>query len=245
MKLRYAIQANRKFHISKKGIIIKNAYDMSKKRWTYVSSEKLCHKAIEAQKYVCVSSILASHSLVSGAKMIPIIDVDSYDDLTKALYYIERHLRVGYCIIESTPEQHHYWVVLDIIDKISTVLNLIQEIPGVDKQYVKYGVKYRDLVLRAVPKLWTIPIFDLNSHTLETPAVIDWVYAFKDHFYNTGMHGYLLSCLNRAVADENLNKLDAFLILGGISKICSARDVERLPNMDLKSSVITVKEDLI
>lgn len=180
----------------------------------YTLSQNMAMTAlIKKHNYIAVSTTINKTAFVTNRTSILVVDCDNTKGLKKAKEYIEDVYDSGTYVIESSPA--HYWVVADIIDRTSTIMSILKDIPGVDPLYVKYSNEYRkDLLLRAVPKGKCIPKFPDGFGDITTPDIKRWINEFSNYFTSEHMENYYTAAIMDAIEEESMDNLEGLVLLG-------------------------------
>jgi len=87
-------------------------------------------------------------------------------------------LNILHYVIESSPG--HYWIIGDYINTKANIQFLLEEIPGVDTEYVR--VIPHGIVLRAFPKAGFKPTFINLDKLTGSKTFVNWIKSFKEYW---------------------------------------------------------------
>lgn len=179
--MEYVVQHETSTLYSSNTKMIKKSYS-DFKRW--ILSKYQHHDDLDIIK-VCVSTRhpydVSDWKFWVHREHILVLDCDSQDSLFAAARWLKRE-KVNWAGIESSPDR--FWIVTDKMGPFKEMFHILQQIPGVDQEYVKYTWQWKKFLLRAIPKEgFIIPKFG-PSDTLENPTIIAWIKRFEALHHN-------------------------------------------------------------
>jgi len=107
-----------------------------------------------------------------------VLDCDSQAECESAVDELNQR-KIKHFLIESTPGR--FWIICNFIAPIKEIIYVMEEIPGVDRNYIKVNKNRRTLVVRAYPKVQT-PTFGDMSKLDGSPRFVQWVKDFKEYW---------------------------------------------------------------
>lgn len=107
---------------------------------------------------------------------ILVLDCDDLESMYAAVRILKRD-NIQWAGIESSPD--HFWIITDKIGTFSELLQILEAIPGVDPDYVKFTKVYERFHLRAISNSAGSPKFG-PSDDLRDHRVIDWYAEFQE-----------------------------------------------------------------
>jgi hypothetical protein len=109
------------------------------------------------------------------------LDCDDPAGLDLTLAWLKRK-DIRYSLMESSPRRH--WVLCEHVDTWGNTIDLMRDVPGVDRNHVEASRQYGRITFRAFPKLAGYPRPADAVHFLDL-ELERWLTAFRD-YYRTG-----------------------------------------------------------
>lgn len=151
----------------------------TKRKLKKCTAEQAMHHFCSGAGIVVVDTVVKKRWWNSDHLMV--LDVDSKTNLERTQLWLKA-MGITFGLIESSRD--HYWVVTNVVAKISKIKEMMSVIPGVDQEFIAMCDRKYQINIRACPKLNALerPIFHEFQYT--NPLAGAWFESLKE-FYNS------------------------------------------------------------
>jgi len=166
MKLRYYIPIEKSSGYSTRNVLKRfNREDFSHELKSAFNGNRELHGYISTQVW----------GFLFWKRWVLVLDCDSSVDRDKAIEEV-RSMELKYDTMESSPGK--FWIIVNYTGSLKKCINLMQAIPGVDRNFIRKCEYDRKIVLRAFPKDGFIPR-TTSQYLSEWGSAGDWFHNFK------------------------------------------------------------------